>query len=347
MENKNNKGRDLTTIISAAFAAVIVITLVLYGVIAFVSFGLPALKGKPETVTVDKEKDTEAASPDADAEGGDSAEEDTEEKVSIRTTEAVPETVKRDENAEILALAREDVDLIGAEHDGTVNMFTTGGDRDADNRPVAVNDFLDRMRAAGVYATCYASDTNTKKVAFTFRAGNEAGCTEEVLNILDNYSIKSTFYISHYYAANSADMVRRMISDGHELGNHSYTCPAEGIANHALDDQMADAANMQNYIQQAYNYKMTKYNYNTDHWSEASAVMLSKMGYEICFHSAGCADEDPNGEYDAETTLAALKEQLHPGAVYSFHLTNSVTAQVLPALVEYCKSEGYQITQLD
>ncbi len=346
MNKNNNNGRDLISILSAAFAAVIAVTLILYGVIAFVSFGLPAIREKNGTAP-SREASSEAPENEGSTDDAESASKTTEEVIAIRTTEAPPETVKRDDDREIESLTQERVDVIGMDYSTEVVDFTTEGERDANNRPVAVNEFMTTMRADGVYATCYASDSDTKKVAFTFEAAEETGHTEEVLNILDNYSIKSTFYVTHKYAANNADLMRRMISDGHELGNHSYTCPDTGVAALSLEDVMRDAVNMQNYLQQAYSYKMTKYNFNAGKYSEASAVLLSEMGYEICFYSAAYADADPEQDFDAEATLESLKSMLHPGAVYCFHMTNPITAQVLPALIEYCKSEGYTITQLD
>lgn len=350
MSTNNKKGHDLTTILAVSFAAAIVITLLLYGVIAFVSFGFPSMHG-------DKGQESgQAAAPQASDEtpaaeilpAEDGTEEGTtEEKVTIREGDALPETAARDESIEIALLSGEDLGRIAAEVNGSAQTFSTDGERDSVNRPAAVNDFLTTMREDGAYAVCYASDMDTKKVAFTFRASQEGNHTGEVLDILDNYRIKSTFYITHYYAANNADLVRRMITDGHEIGNQSYTCPSGGVTTLSLDDQMRDAFNMQNYVQQAFGYKMTKYNFCDDQWSEASAVLMSQMGYEIAFHSVAYDDADPEREIDAEATLSMLKDALHPGAVYCFHMTNPVTAQILPGLIEYCQSEGYTITQLN
>ena len=60
-------------------------------------------------------------------------------------------------------------------------------------------------------------------VALTFDDGPQDPHTGQILDILARYSIKATFFLTGEKIEQNPDIVRRIISDGHEVGNHSYS----------------------------------------------------------------------------------------------------------------------------
>ena len=343
-------GFDIISLACTLLIAVVVLSAASYGVLA-----AGMLRGA-DGRTVSKEQDQQEeqqADTDASSEAPVSSEEtspETEAETPAETQPDVPpETAARDDLRTITSLTPAEVEEIRANYDGTVMGFgiDLNPEKDANNRPVQANDLLTRFADKDANVVCYCADENTPKVAFTFQVGMDTGYTAQVLDILDQYNIKSTFYITHYFAAKSSDLVKRMIASGHEIGSHSYLAPDVGIAYYELDEQMADAINLQNYVSTAFNYNMQKYNYNSGMWSEASVMMMAKMGYEVCFCSSNYADFDEAAEIDAAATLESLKSNLHNGCVYCFHMTNPVTVQILPELIDFCKEQGFTITQLN
>ena len=346
-------GSDLLKFISLGLVAALVISALSYVLIAVRETGKGSRESAGESAAVlsddatgdeDNENDADDGS-DGGASSG-ASEEIPESETESETSPLLTETVSHDDSIEIVTVSQEELSRLSSEYDTAARGFGTEGDKDEYNRPVQVNDFITGLGDLSAHVKCYCADTETKKVSFTFQAGTETGHTEQVLDILNNYNVKSTFYISHFYAVNNPSIVKRMISDGHELGNHSYTCPDSGIATMDLEDQMSDAINMQNYVKQAFGYNMTKYNYNSSMWSPASIALMSEMGYEICFFSVNYDDFDENADYDADVILEMLEASLHNGCVYCFHMTNEITVKVLPALIEYCKDQGYTVTQM-
>jgi peptidoglycan/xylan/chitin deacetylase (PgdA/CDA1 family) len=60
-------------------------------------------------------------------------------------------------------------------------------------------------------------------IALTFDDGPHDPYTGHILDILDRYAIKATFFLTGEKVKQNPDIVRRLISDGHEVGNHSYS----------------------------------------------------------------------------------------------------------------------------
>jgi peptidoglycan-N-acetylglucosamine deacetylase len=66
---------------------------------------------------------------------------------------------------------------------------------------------------------------DTAEVALTFDDGPDPVHTQRVLEILDRYNVRATFFCVGHHVAAMPDMVRRIVEAGHELGNHSWSHP--------------------------------------------------------------------------------------------------------------------------
>lgn len=71
----------------------------------------------------------------------------------------------------------------------------------------------------------WASNTNLKLVAITFDDGPNEKYTPELLDILLNFNVKATFFLIGKNVLKEPDITRRIYSEGHEIGNHSYSHP--------------------------------------------------------------------------------------------------------------------------
>lgn len=60
-----------------------------------------------------------------------------------------------------------------------------------------------------------------KYVYLTFDEGYEAGYTSKLLDILKENEVKAAFFITGHYLNTQSDLVKRMIDEGHIVGNHT------------------------------------------------------------------------------------------------------------------------------
>ena len=74
----------------------------------------------------------------------------------------------------------------------------------------------------GVYR-CVTTDE--KKIALTFDDGPHYKYTDEILDILEKYGVKATFFVIGVNAERHPEKVKRIASSGHEIGNHTYSHP--------------------------------------------------------------------------------------------------------------------------
>ena len=71
------------------------------------------------------------------------------------------------------------------------------------------------------YDAAYLGDTSQKVLYLTFDAGYENGSTEKILDTLKKHDVKAAFFLVGNYIERNADLVRRMVEEGHIVANHT------------------------------------------------------------------------------------------------------------------------------
>ena len=77
---------------------------------------------------------------------------------------------------------------------------------------------VDQLRQ---YDAAYLGDTRQKRLYLTFDAGYENGSTEKILDTLKAHGVRAAFFLVGNYVDRNRDLVRRMVEEGHIVGNHT------------------------------------------------------------------------------------------------------------------------------
>ncbi|MDF2631897.1 MAG: delta-lactam-biosynthetic de-N-acetylase [Caproiciproducens sp.] len=75
------------------------------------------------------------------------------------------------------------------------------------------------------YNAYFVGAADKKIIYLTFDAGYENGYTPRILDALKKHNVKATFFVVGNYLKTSPDLVKRMLSEGHIVGNHTLTHP--------------------------------------------------------------------------------------------------------------------------
>ena len=75
------------------------------------------------------------------------------------------------------------------------------------------------------YDAAYLGDTEEKVLYLTFDAGYENGCTADILDTLKKHDVPAAFFLVGSYIEKNPDLVRRMVAEGHIVGNHTMHHP--------------------------------------------------------------------------------------------------------------------------
>jgi peptidoglycan-N-acetylglucosamine deacetylase len=74
-----------------------------------------------------------------------------------------------------------------------------------------------------LFSVISRGNTGKNMVALTFDDGPSESTTKQILDLLDKYSVKATFFVSGVNASRHPEIIKDIISRGHAVGNHSYS----------------------------------------------------------------------------------------------------------------------------
>ena len=197
------------------------------------------------------------------------------------------------------------------------------------------------------YNAAYLGDTTQKVLYLTFDAGYENGCTAKILDTLQKHNVKAAFFLVGNYIARNADLVRRMVEEGHTVGNHTMHHPDMS----KLKDKEAFAKELQD-LEELFLEKTGKplpkyYRPPQGIYSEENLKLAKDLGYKTVFWSLAYVDWKNDSQPSKEEAFAKLLPRIHPGAVALLHSTSETNAQILDELLTKWEEMGYHFGTLD
>lgn len=185
-----------------------------------------------------------------------------------------------------------------------------------------------------------------KVIYLTFDSGYENGCTEDILDILKKYNIKSTFFVTKGYIQSSPEIVIRMKEEGHMVGNHTVTHPNLGeVTTEQIINEINGCAD---YMKEVTGYEMDKYIRPPEGaFSEKSLKVTQALGYKTILWSLTYPDWDQSNQPTVEYILNHFQVNHHNGAITLTHSVSKGNRDALESVIQYLLGEGYRFGTLD
>ena len=202
----------------------------------------------------------------------------------------------------------------------------------------------DQLKA---YDAAYMGSPTEKVIYLTFDSGYENGSTAKILDVLKKHEVKAAFFLVGNYIQRNADLVRRMVQEGHIVGNHTMHHPDMS----KLSDKAAFAKELQDLealFKETTGQELPKY-YRPPQglYSESNLKMAQELGYKTVFWSLAYVDWNNDAQPTKEQAFAKLLPRIHPGAVVLLHSTSQTNAEILDELLIKWKEEGYRFSTLE
>ena len=197
------------------------------------------------------------------------------------------------------------------------------------------------------YDAAYIGDTSRKMLYLTFDAGYENGCTGKILDILKQQQVKAAFFLVGNYMEKNADLVRRMVQEGHIVGNHTmhHYDMSKITTREAFTKELQD---LESLYRETTGQELPRfYRPPQGIYSEENLKMAQDLGYKTVFWSLAYVDWNNDAQPSKAEAFAKLLPRTHPGAVVLLHSTSATNAEILQELIESWKAEGYEFGTLE
>ena len=195
------------------------------------------------------------------------------------------------------------------------------------------------------YDAYYLGDTSRKVIYLTFDEGYELGFTPMILDTLAKNDVKAAFFVTKGFLESQPELAKRMVEEGHVVGNHSATHPQfSTISDEEITKELKDCAN---YFFDITGKEMDPF--FRPPAGEYSIRVLERVlneDYKTIFWSFAyrdwITDEQPGKgvAYDMAMTYS------HNGCIMLLHAVSESNALALDDIIKDLKAKGYSFESL-
>ncbi len=197
------------------------------------------------------------------------------------------------------------------------------------------------------YDAAFLGDPAQKVIYLTFDAGYENGSTAKILDTLKKHQVPAAFFLVGNYVNQNADLVRRMVSEGHIVGNHTMHHPDMSKISNMASFQK-ELKELEDLYRETTGEEMPKYYRPPQgNYSEENLKMAKELGYKTVFWSLAYVDWNNDSQPTREYAFSKLLPRIHNGAVVLLHSTSSTNAEILDELLTKWKELGYTFGSID
>lgn len=206
------------------------------------------------------------------------------------------------------------------------------------------NATIDYLKQFNAY---YVNQTEEKVIYLTFDAGYENGNTAAILDALKKHNAPATFFLVGNYLETSPELVKRMVEEGHTVGNHTYHHPdMSKISTKESFNQ--ELTSLEKLYEQTIGQPMKKfYRPPQGKYSETNLAMAQELGYTTFFWSLAYVDWYEDKQPSHEEAFKKLLGRIHPGAIVLLHSTSKTNGEILDELLTKWEEMGYRFGALD
>lgn len=243
-----------------------------------------------------------------------------------------------------LVLATHGAVVDGVVSHGSNQPIHWGFKRNTNHEPPSAGQELDQLLAK--YGSFYLGDVSSKTIYLTFDNGYENGYTAQILDILKEKQVPATFFVTGHYLKTQPDLVRRMVREGHIVGNHSWSHPdLTQVSDERFRQELERVE--QEFERITGEKKMAYLRPPRGIFSERTLALSAELGYRNVFWSLAFVDWQTDRQRGWQYAYRNIMDQIHPGAVILLHTVSRDNAEALAKVIDDLKAQEYQFASLD
>ncbi len=178
------------------------------------------------------------------------------------------------------------------------------------------------------------------RIALTFDAGASSKPTPALLDVLANKDIKSTFFLTGKWVEQNPELTKRIIAEGHEIGNHTYSHPD---LTKVTDQQIVEQLERTEQLVKETTGTSTKPYFRPPYGARNRRVLevAAGAGYKSVYWSADSWDAFKKGIEAAEINQR-VQDRAKAGAIVLMHCGSWPTVDVLPTMIDQLRDKGLE-----
>jgi len=208
----------------------------------------------------------------------------------------------------------------------------------------APKESIDFLKEKSAY---YLGDTSKKVLYLTFDEGYENGHTGQILDILKEYKVPAAFFVVKPYITKEPELIKRMVAEGHIVGNHSVHHPSMAQI-HDKEKFVAELKGVEDAYKELIGGDMPKFfRPPMGKYSKESLQSTKDLGYKTIFWSFAYKDWLVNNQPSESHAIQKIGKGAHPGSIMLLHAVSKTNTNILATVIKTLQEEGYEFKSLN
>ena len=182
-------------------------------------------------------------------------------------------------------------------------------------------------------------------IYLTFDEGYEAGYTPKILEVLKNNEVNATFFITSHFLNTQPELVKRMINEGHIVGNH--TVNHKSMPDLSDEEIEKELMTLNQTLYKKYNYEMKYARPPKGEFSERTLSVTDSLGFRTVMWSFAYVDWDENKQPSKQDAISKICSNLHNGEVMLLHATSKTNSEIMGDIIDNAQNLGYEFKSLE
>ncbi|ABR47794.1 polysaccharide deacetylase [Alkaliphilus metalliredigens QYMF] len=184
----------------------------------------------------------------------------------------------------------------------------------------------------------YSVETQEKKIAISFDAAWGDEFTDDILDTLDKFNVKTTFFLVGFWVDKHPDMVQKIHERGHEVGNHSSTHPhMSKLSSEQIAKELKTTGDK---IQAITGIQPTVFRPPFGDYNNVLIETAEEVGYYTIQWDVDSLDWK---ELGVQPVVDRITKNIKNGSIVLFHNNAKHVSAFLPLVLEEVQAAGYEI----
>ena len=188
-------------------------------------------------------------------------------------------------------------------------------------------------------------NNESKTIYLTFDLGYEAGYTSKILDDLKEKNVKATFFITAHYLNTAEDLVKRMIDEGHIVGNH--TVNHKSMPDLSDEEIKTELMKLNQALYEKFGYEMKYMRPPKGEFSERTLSITDSLGFKTVMWSFAYVDWNDDKQPSKEEAMKKIISNLHNGEIMLLHATSKTNSEIMGEMIDNIRKEGFEIKSLE
>ncbi|MBP3347712.1 MAG: polysaccharide deacetylase family protein [Clostridia bacterium] len=204
---------------------------------------------------------------------------------------------------------------------------------------VAAKIEYDTTVASDKLVPIYSVDRQDKRISLTIDAAWGNQYTKEIVDILDKYGVRITFFTVDFWANDYPDDIRMLKLAGHEIGNHSATHPDMAkLSRDKMEQELLTTWETQKKLAGSSAVRLFRAPYGS--YCNELIEVCNQNGFEVIQWSVDSLDWKEGQTADA--VIERILDRTKAGSIILMHNNSDLITKVLPTVLEELIKQGYE-----